>query len=374
MKKILISILTIAVLLAGCTGKSGNKDAINKKINLYEQKVADLNDKIAELKKQVGADSNEVGLLVAVDTVKQRDFSSYINVVADIQAEDYAFISPQMNGQIIKIYVSEGQRVSQGTLLAKINDEVLQRNLAQLRTNLLLADSLYQKQKSLYEQNVISQVQYLQAKNQKDALEKNIDVVNTQIQQTNITAPFSGIVDRIDIQVGEIASPGKPIIQIVNLGSMYAKADVAENYLPYINIGDKAELNFPTYPDLKVTSTINQKGNIIDPSSRTFWVKIKFNNINEKIKPNMFANLTLKNFEAKNVIYVPSNILAKDITGWYVYIAKLEGNNYYAHKQYVKLGNADPNNTIITDGLSLGDLLITKGYNEVSENEKLTIN
>jgi len=203
-------------------------------------------------------------------------------------------------------------------------------------------------------------------------LEKNIEVIQTQISQTNIKAPFSGIIDRIDIKIGEIANPAKPIIQIVNLNSMFAKASIAENFLPFINIGDKVEILFPTYPDLKITSTISQKGNIIDPGSRTFWIKVKFSNVNEKIKPNMFANINLKSFEAKKVIYVPSNILAKDVTGWYVYVAQKEGNNYYAHKKYVKLGNADPKYTIITEGLNVGDLIITKGYNEVSENEKLT--
>lgn len=372
MKHLFIAIVVTAILLAGCKDKTDNQEAILKKINAYEQKVTDLNEKISELKKQVNLDSNTFGLLVAIDTVKLRDYSSFISLMAEVQAEEYAYISPMMNGQVINIYVSEGQRVTKGTLLAKINDDVLQRNLAQMRTNLLLADSLYQKQKALYEQNVISQVQFLQAKNQKDALEKNIEVILTQIQQTNIVAPFTGIIDRIDIKIGEIANPAKPIIQIVNLNSMYAKANVAENFLPFVNPGDKVELIFPTYPDLKISSTISQKGNIIDPGSRTFWIKVKFANINEKVKPNMFTNMNLKSFEAKNVIYVPSNVLAKDVTGWYVYTAQKEGNNFYAHKQYVKLGNADPQNTIIVEGLKIGDFVITKGYNEVSENEKLT--
>lgn len=372
MKKLFIAIFITTIFIGSCKNKTENQDAILKKINAYEKKVSDLNEKISELKKQVNPDSNTFGLLVAVDTLKLRDYTSYINLMAEVQAEEYAFISPMMNGQIIKIYVTEGQRVTKGTLLAKINDDVLQRNLAQMRTSLLLADSLYQKQKALYEQNVISQVQFLQAKNQKETIEKNIEVVQTQISQTNIVAPFSGIIDRIDIKVGEIANPSKPIIQIVNLNSMYAKASIAENFLPFVNVGDKAELFFPTYPDLKISSTISQKGNIIDPGSRTFWIKVKFNNVNEKIKPNMFANINLRSFQAKKVIYIPSNILAKDVTGWYVYVAQKEGNNYYAQKKYVKIGNADPQNTIITEGLNVGDIIITKGYNEVSEKEKLT--
>lgn len=373
MKKYLLLIILSILFVFSCKNSSDSQEKIRKQIAMYEKQIEVLSKKIEELNSKLNDSIALTGVLVEVDTIKKQNFESYIELVANIEAENFAYISPLINGQVIKIYVQEGQFVKKGTLLAKINDEVLQRNLAQLQTNLLLADTLYRKQKALYEQNVISEVQYLQAKNQKEALEKNIDVIKTQIQQTNIVAPFDGIVDKIDIREGEMPTMGKPIMQIVNLNKMIAKANVSEKYLPYVNIGDKVVLKFSTYEDLTITTTIAQKGNIIDPSTRTFWIKAIFQNPQQKVKPNMIANMRLKSYEAKDVIYVPTNILAKDFRGWYVYVVTEVASKLFAKKIYVEPGYSDAYFSIIKKGLKPNDVVVIKGYNNLSDNQLVVI-
>jgi len=374
MKKILIIALMLIGITVGCKNEGQNSGDINNQIMTYKEQVAELNSKIKELESQVEIDSTGAGkLLVDTVVIKKRPFKHYITVTANVEAEKYALISPQMNGQVIKIYVQEGQRVSQGQLLAKLNDDVLQKNLAQLQTSLLLADTMYQKQKTLYDQKVVSEVQYLQAKNQKEALEKNIEVIKSQIAQAQIRAPFSGIIDKIDIKEGELASPGRAIFELVNLGSMISNADVSEKYLPSLNIGDNVTITFPTYPDIKIETKIYQKGNVIDATNRTFWIKFKYPNIKEQIKPNMLSIVQLSDYESKSDIVIPSNILNQDINGWYVFSLTLKDNSYVANKTYVEIGISDNENTIITKGLKEGDIVVSLGFNQITEGMEVKI-
>ncbi len=368
MKKIfLIAVLT--VIFAGCGNKPKSEQDIKNKIMEYKSQIVELNQKIEELNKMLGNDTLAVTheFKVEVLPVSKKHFAHYVEVTGNVDAVDNALISPQTNGQITKIYVTEGQYVKKGQLLAKLNDEVLRNNLAQLQTSLLLADTMYQKQKSLYEQNVVSEVQYLQAKNQKETLEKNIEVIKSQIALSRITAPFSGVIDQIFKKEGEIAPPGQPLMQLVNLSKMEVTAQISENYLPDIELNNPVSISFPTYPDLKIDSKITFKGNVIDPVNRTFRVKVKFNNIENKIKPNMLAVVKFKDFEADSAIVVPTNTLSKDINGWFLFVLNKQDGKNIVEKRYVTIGISDDNNTLIKSGLQEGELIITKGNNLVKD-------
>jgi RND family efflux transporter MFP subunit len=335
----------------------------------YKGEIVELNKKIDELNKLLGNDTlvSTHGFKVGVFTVKKQHFAHYVDVTGNVDAVDNALISPQTNGQIVKIYVTEGQYVKKGQLLAKLNDEILRNNLAQLQTSLLLADTMYEKQKTLYEQNVVSEVQYLQAKSQKETLEKNIDVIKSQIALSRITAPFSGIIDQIFKKEGEIAPPGQPMMQLVNLSKMEVTAQISENYLPDLEVGDLVSVSFPTYPDIFVESKISFKGNVIDPVNRTFRIKVKFDNVQNKIKPNMLAVVRFKDFEAEDVLVVPTNTLSKDINGWFLFVLNQKQDKNVVEKKYVTIGISDKNNTLIKSGLSAGEQIITKGNNLVKD-------
>lgn len=369
MKKIFYIIFILFAIIISCNNESSKVDEIKNQISKYKQQITELNSKIKVLESQINTDSLKIDFL-KVDTmiIKEEVYYHYISITSNVEAEKYAFISPQMNGQIVKIYVHEGQRVKTGQLLAKLNDDVLQKNLAQLRTNLFLADTMYQKQKILFEQKIVSEVQYLQAKNQKEALEKNIEIIKSQISQSQIRAPFSGIIDKIEVKEGELASPGRAIFQLVNLNTMFSTAEVSEKYLPVFNIGDKVLVNFPTYKDIKIETKIYQKGNIIDAKNRTFWLKIKYPNVKEKIKPNMLSVVEICDYKGEDDIVVPSEILNQDANGWYVFgLEKNKKDKYIANKKYVEIGISDDKRTVISKGLEPSDIVITSGHNQVAE-------
>jgi len=374
MKKTFLIVFLVGIVLFGCKKEQNNPVKIKNQIVAYKMQIEELNAKIIKLESSLGEDTL-INSLVKVEfvTVKTQKLERSIDITANVDAENNAMISPEMNGQITKIYVKEGQQVSKGQVLAKLNDEVLKNNLAQLQSSLLFADTMYQKQKKLYEQKIVSEVQYLQAKNQKETLEKNIDVIKSQIALSTIKAPFSGIVDRIYFKEGEIAAPGRAVFQIVNLTTMIATADISEKYLPKIKLGDVVKLNFPTYSDIEISSKIYQIGNVIDPTNRTFRIKIMFNNVQNKIKPNMLSVIQLVDYSSDNAIVLPSNCLIQDIAGWYVYIIEQKDNKNFARKKYVDVGVSTQNETEILNGLNEGDKIITKGYNQVKDGLEINL-
>lgn len=374
MKKTILLFFLFGIVLLSCQKEKNNPVKINNQIMAYRMQIEEINAKILKLEESIENDTL-LNTLIKVEffSVKKQKLERSIEITANVDAENNAMISPEMNGQITKIYVLEGQTVTKGQILAKLNDEVLKNNLAQLQSSLLFADTMYQKQKKLYEQKIVSEVQYLQAKNQKESIEKNIDVIKSQIALSTIKAPFSGVIDRIYFKEGEITAPGKAVFQLVNLSTMIATADISEKYLPKIKIGDEVNLKFPTYSNIEITNKIYQIGNVIDPTNRTFRIKIKFNNIQNKIKPNMLSIIQLVDYTNESALVLPSNCLMQDISGWYVYLIEQKDNKNFARKKYVEIGVSTQNETEIIKGLTEGDRVITKGYNQVKDGLEINL-
>jgi len=170
------------------------------------------------------------------------------------------------------------------------------------------------------------------------------------------------------------ALPGKPFIHLVNLNEMEVSANIPENYLPTIKLNDKIILTFQTYPDIKITSKISFIGNVIDPVNRTFRIKAKFVNKNNLIKPNMLAVAHFNDFSSSESIVVPTEIISKDINGWYLYSIINENNQVIAKKKYIQIGISGPEQTIVNSGLVEGDKVIIRGYNLVKDGTIVTVN
>ncbi len=368
MKKTILFSIIIAGLLISCSPKKEGNEVIKEQISKYKTQVADLNNKITELEAQLDIDNISINTIkVKTIVLKKQSFEHHFEATGNIEAVKEAFISPEMGGQIKKVYVKEGDKVSKGKTLVALNSEVLYNNLASLEPNLELATTMYEKQKELWEQNIGSEVQYLQAKTQKESLERNVQTIKSQIRMTTLNAPFSGIVDQIFQKEGELGAPGMRIIQLVSLDYMYATAEISETYLSSINKGDSVKISFPSYPDMEINSFVYQKGNIINPNNRTFQIKIKFRNIENKIKPNLLAVITLNDYFDAEAISVPTLIVNQDIKGSFVYVEADKGNKKIAQKRYVETGLSNGYNTIIKSGLHENEKVIIEGYHLVKD-------
>ncbi len=378
MKKILFTVL-ITVLLVSCNNNNEPKtpEEIRQKISEYKSEVRKLNKQIAELETKLAAlnpDDNAMGAVrVNVVKLEPRKFEHYFMATGAVQAENEAYISPQTNGQITHIYVEDGERVKKGQLLAKLNTEIIEKNIDEVKVNLQLAETLYKKQEELWNKKIGSEIQYLQARNKYKALQSRLKTLQSQYKLSFIRSPLSGVVDVVYQKVGEMGTPGRQLVHVVNLDPLLVKARISEKYLPVIKTGDEVTVTFPTFPGMHINAAILRIGNIINPANRTFTVEFRLDNPEQKIKPNMLATLIIKDYEADGAIVVPSYLIHEDLKGKYVYIVKKEPDALKAVKQYVTTGVSYKGNTEIVSGLKTGDTLVTDGYNNVSDGVKVSV-
>ena len=367
----------ILLFLASCSNNQETEQSIRDQITSYKKETSILNQKIADLEKKLSdlkPDGNPGDKIpVEVITVANEPFNHYIEVSGTAEAVKEAYISPEVGGQIREIYVNEGDNVVKGQLLARLNTEMTESSIADLKASLDLATTVYEKQKRLWEKGIGSEIQYLNAKNNKESLEQKLVTLNAQLEMSRIKSPVNGIVDEINRKSGELAMPGAPLMQIVNLDELFINADVSEVYLSQVNEGDLVQIEFPVYPGMKMEVPVYRKGNIINPSNRTFNMQLKVKNPDELLKPNILSVIHINDYSADSAIVVLSSLIKQDITGSYLYCIQQQENKWIAKKVYVKTGKTYLDKTMVVDGLQAGQSVIVQGYNMVSDGSEVYV-
>jgi membrane fusion protein (multidrug efflux system) len=373
MKQIAV-IISLSLLVAcgpeGTSAKKAELDSYRQKVEEYNQKIADLE---AEMENQ-NDDSEAVALLpVEIKEMTPEFFARYFEVTGVIEALKDAYISPEINGQIQKVSVQRGSRVKKGDLILKLNSDVIEKSVDEIETSLELAKRIFSKQEELWEQNIGSELQYLEAKNAMQSLQARLATLEKQMEMAHVSAPFSGIIDDIMVKEGELASPGNPLVHLVNLSNMRVSANISEAYLSSLSKGDLVELRFPAYPEDLLKAGVTRLGEVIDPQTRTFTLEVELKNPREKLKPNMLTSVRIQDYKNNSSLVVPSNILRQDFNGTFLFRISDENGSSKAQKVYVKRGITVQDQTMITEGISAGDLVITKGFNLVSEGTPVRI-
>ena len=308
-------------------------------------------------------------LIVPVKTQKivPETFHHFVNLTAKVIPVNYAFISPESPGQIKKISVEEGQTVQKGDLLVQLNSSVMEGKLKSTQSQLELAKITYEKQKDLWENKKIgSEIQYLKLKTQYESLQEQVESLKSQIAMSQIRAPFSGIIDKINAKEGELASPGMKIIELVNLKSLKIIGDLSEKYLPSVHKGDSVDITFDTYPNLSYKAKIYRTGNMINSANRTFIIEVRINNKDNLLKPNMVSNITINDYTKDSAFIVPSIIIKKDFDKQFLFVVAQKDSQKVAQKRYVETARSYKDKTLVTKGLKANEQIIVEGYNTVT--------
>ncbi|NOX84536.1 MAG: efflux RND transporter periplasmic adaptor subunit [Chlorobi bacterium] len=372
------AILIIAVLVASCgNNKEKDPEAIRKQIRKYRDEVLTLNNKIEKLEARL-AETDSIGetanaIKVTVEEARIRPFSEYFIASGEVEAKNETYISPEVAGQIITIYVTEGQKVKKGQLLVKLDTRVIEENIADVKSQLDYAKTLYEKQKRLWDKNIGSERQYLDSKNRYENLENKLKVLQAQYNMSFIKSPINGIIEDIYQKKGELGTPGVRIMHIVDLDKLKVTAMISEVYLPVIHPGDTVEITFPTYPGLVYRKPVTFIGNVVNKQSRTFKIQVDVENKKGELKPNMLVNIKINSYNSNTNIVVPSLVIREDLKGSYLYVAEKDNNKWIAKKKYVKVGRSYRTSSEVISGLNVGDKIIMDGYSNVSDGTLIDI-
>ena len=361
MKKLVY--LIVVVFIASCGGK-----ATDKKTELADLKKqrSELDSEISKLELEVGVDKPTQKVSdVSVEEVVAGSFKSYVEVQGKVDAEENVQVNPEMPGVVTSVNIRIGQQVGKGQILAQIDDKVLRQNVAQVQIQLELAKNLFKRQKALWDQKIGTEVQYLNVKSQKEGLERQIDILRSQLSMYKIKAPISGTIDQMDLKVGQSVMPGMSGIRIVNANKLKAKALVAETYASRVNQGDEVQVILPDAQD-SLSTRLTFASKVIDPVSRSFNVEVKLPS-KAKYRPNMLAILKIADYINKNAITVPVNAIQKSEAGDYVYIAE----NGKAKRAPIKTDKVYDGRAEVLSGLKAGDQVITLGFADLNEGDAI---
>lgn len=366
MKKINLFLLVAAVVLYAC-------GAPDKKAELAELKKQrdDLSAQIVTLEKELPKDSNENNqkkAIVIITAVAPQTFTHYLEVQGKVDSDQNVKISPKSGGVVQDVFVDRGQTVSKGTLLAQIDASTTLAGINELKKSLELSNTIFDKQQRLWDEKIGTEVQYLQAKNQKESLEKKLASLNAQYELSRIRAPFNGLVDEIYVRIGEATSPGSPAFRIINNSSLKAVAEVPESYIGSIHKGNIVKLYFPDAKK-EINTKIITAADVIDPINRTFKIEMPLTSEGKFLKANMIAYVNVKDYQKENAIVVPLNIIQRTDKGDFVYVV----NKDKAMMTPVELGLTYKSQVEILSGLKEGDKIITVGYQDVVDGQPVTV-
>jgi RND family efflux transporter MFP subunit len=369
---ILLSTALTAMFLASCGGAEKPTDAkAQEELKSIQLQIADLQKKEQELLKQLGGNESARTKLVETQTIALGTFQNDLTVEGMVDAQNSTIATSKVPATVTEILVKVGQQVSAGQALARLDNTSLVQSKRELEQQYDFAKTLYEKQMRLWKKGVGTEVQYLSAKNQMEALGKSLNTLNSNIDMYTIKAPINGSIEAVDLKVGQVAAPGMPYFKVVNVSTIKAVAEVSEAYAGSVHQGDEVEIEFPDL-NKKINSRIGFASKFIDPLNRTFKVEITLNGVKD-VKPNMVARLKITEYQKNNTVVVPSNCVQVTEKEAFVMVAKEENGKMVAQKQLIKMGLSNKNITEVIDGLKVGDVLIVNGFQELAEGQILEI-
>lgn len=354
-------------LLAGCSATSNDDKAAQLAQLKAEQ--AEIVKKIAALEKEIGPQDTVAvkAKEVNVSEVAVRSFNHYVQTQGSVEAEDNILVSAKTMGVISQVFVKEGQQVSRGQVLAQIDNTLIVRSIESMRSQVELATTVYERQKNLWDQKIGTEVQFLQAKTNKESLEKQLASLEEQNEMSRIKAPISGSVDQVFVKIGENIAPGQPALRVVNTSDLKLVAAVSEAHVTQIKMGNKAIVSIP---ELKkdIEAKVTFVGKTIDPLSRTFAVEVKLPS-ETNLRPNMTGVLKVVYFTEASAVVVPVNVVQSLNNEKIVYVAETEGKNLVARKRVVTLSGVFDNQASIQSGIKAGERIVTFGYQSLSDGQ-----
>ena len=386
--KHIYSLLIVTLLLVSCGGenKRNSVERVLESNNLetIRQKRAELVDeqqvvqeKIKRLDQAISKiDTVKHVPLITTLTAKEEVFNHVLEIQGNVTTKNLLVITPEYNGILTNVYVKEGQKVTKGQTLAKIDDGGLSQQLAQLQIEADLAKTTYERQKRLWDQNIGSEIQYLQAKSTYEAQSEAVNQLKQQVAKTTVKAPFIGTIDDVITEQGSVVSAGQTqLMRIVSLKDMYIETDIPERYITDVTKGKQVKVEFPVLGK-SLDTEIRQAGDFINPANRTFKVEVAIPNNEKNIKPNLTAKLKINDYTNENAILIPQSIISENAEGeQYVYVVNEKNANDegVAERVIIKTGKTQGDVIEVLEGIDNNVEIVQEGARSVKDGQTVKV-
>ena len=347
---------------------TAQRDSIKTVVDGLNAQITDLDAAIAALDTTASYDA------VTAFEVNPDLFYHYFEVFGTVEADKSINLFPLNSGKVERIHVKAGQKVSQGQLLVSLDTDLMESSLKELETALALAQTVFNKQQKLWiDEQIGSEIQYLQAKNNYDALVQKLQTLKEQMAMSEVRAPFAGTIDEVFAKVGELAAPQMPAVRLVNTSGVYVKADVPESYANRVKVGTPANVAF-TSMDFEVAAEVLQVGQFIQAGNRTFSINVSLPADPGSVKPNQMVHVALQDYRNDAALAVPSSLIQQDVEGNdFVFVLQNKGSYSEVAKVFVKTGLSYEGRTEIKSGIEAGAQLVDKGSRSVRTGQRVHV-
>lgn len=374
MKKIITLLTALSLIFFSC-GEQKKKEKLEADLKAKKEQFEKLRGEIADLEKQLNNfDSSNVssGKMVHLDTITPERFTHSIDIQGRVDAEESVSVGPQMPGLVRRVYVQPGDQVTAGQILAELDADAMGQQLNALKVQRDLSKDIYQRQENLWNQKIGTEMQYLQAKGQYDALEKQVAALQEQIDMSRIKAPIAGTVDNVGLKAGEMANPGFTTIVIVNNSRLRVKGEVAEGYVSQVKTGSPVQIVLPDAGNKVIDTKLTYSGRIINKLNRTFNVEIALQDDKDAVA-NMVAVIKIRDYENDSSKVVPLSCIQVGSDGKsFVYVAVKKDGKLIAERREVMYKNTYDGKAEILTGLNFNDIVVTEGYADLNIGDEIT--
>jgi RND family efflux transporter MFP subunit len=365
-------LLGMGLILAACgpRGEEAQLAQLERQRDALTEKIDKLKQEIAQ--KETPGVKREKVMNVKISRVEKGLFHHYIQVQGTVESDNNVLVAPQSSGIVKKIHVNAGNRVTKGQLLAELDGSILESGIAEVENGLKLAAIIFERQQRLWDKNIGSEIEFLQAKNNKEGLEKRLETLEEQFKLTKIFSPLSGTVDEVLIKEGEMAVAGMGAVRVVQLSNLKIKVDLSEVYISQIKKNDLVHVDIPVAGrefDLRVDAV----SQVIDPDNRTFQIEMKIPKSETGIKPNMLSVLTINDYSSHEALKVPLNIVQETGIEKFIFVAEQESGKWIAERRSVQTGKSYNNWVEILSGLQEGEHVVTFGYQNLANGQSLAV-
>jgi membrane fusion protein, multidrug efflux system len=292
-----------------------------------------------------------------------------IEAVGTLASNESVVLSPEISGRITEILFEEGQAVTVGAPLFKLDDAVSRAELAQVEASLTLSRTNYDRAKSLYQKSAGSALVLDEALAKRNADQAGADLARARLSKTVISAPFDGVVGLRSVSVGDIVNPGQALANLEDLDPLKVDFRVPELYLSAVKPGQAIRVTVDAFPGREFEGSVTAIDPLVDSGGRAVVLRAALPNADGVLRPGLFARVGLLVGSTENAVLVPEEALVPQGKAPFVYVVR-DGKAVAAP---VKTGLRRKGQVEITEGLGADDVVVTAGQMKLRPNTPVTV-